>query len=98
MVPVVYQRVVDLTHTLDATMQSRSIVGGPDHPDIWEPFIANALNQPVEHRCDKLSPPPLLTLSGGDIKHSLLCFQMLEDKNFFNFIHKSFALSFCRCV
>jgi hypothetical protein len=50
MVPVVYQRVVDLNHQLDAMMQSRSLVGGPDNPDIWEPFISNALNQPVEHR------------------------------------------------
>lgn len=50
MVPVVYQRVVALNHTLDATMQSRSIVGEPDYPDIWEPFITNALSQPVEHR------------------------------------------------
>lgn len=50
MVPVVYQRVVELNHILDTMMQSRNIVGAPDHPDIWEPFIANALSQPVEHR------------------------------------------------
>jgi hypothetical protein len=50
MVPVVYQRVVDLNHKLDTMMQSRSVVGGPDNPDIWAPFISNALHQPVEHR------------------------------------------------
>jgi hypothetical protein len=65
MVPVVYQRVVDLTRTLDATMQSRSIVGGPDHPDIWQPFIANALNQPVEHRGRYQALSALLPNVGG---------------------------------
>ncbi|CAM9271211.1 unnamed protein product, partial [Ectocarpus fasciculatus] len=51
LVPVVYQRLVDLMAVLDAHANARGNIGQNEDADIWwTPLIQDALAQPVHHR------------------------------------------------
>ena len=50
LVPVAYQRLIDLMNLLDVNSSARGLVGEPDYEDIWTPLIDDALRQPVHQR------------------------------------------------
>jgi hypothetical protein len=65
LVPVVYQRLVDLMALLDTNSSARGYVGGPDYADFWSPLIEEALQQPVHQRCRYQALSILLPRVGG---------------------------------
>ena len=50
MVPTVYQRLVTALHTLISGVTSTESI---NPTDVWQPFIAEVIGQPAQHRYHK---------------------------------------------
>jgi hypothetical protein len=61
MVPTVYQRFINAVNALTTELGDGVSSADAEMVEVWQPFIAEALALPAQHRCELLTPLTCLT-------------------------------------